>query len=82
MGCANMISSFRQNNQSGIANNLQCLVRLTKNDTISFSMFQNLGFGFDVIFPTNWTSGATNDWPRDAMNQNLSGVLVTLLSLT
>lgn len=82
MGNANMISSFRQNNQSGIANNLQCLVRLTKNDTISFTMFQNLGFGFDVVFPTNWTSGGTNVWCRDAINQNLSGILVTLLSLT
>jgi hypothetical protein len=82
MGNANMISSFRQNNQSGIANNLQCLVRLTKNDTISFTMFLNLGFGFDVVFPTNWTSGPSNVWCRDAINQNLSGILVTLISLT
>jgi hypothetical protein len=82
MGNANMISSYRQNNQSGIANNLQCLVRLTKNDVISFTMFTNLGFGFDLHFPTNWANGDPNQWPRDAVNANLSGILVTLLSLT
>jgi hypothetical protein len=82
MGGTSIISSFRQNDEAGIGNNISCLVRLTKNQVISFSMWQNTGFGTTITFKTDWTSGGTNDWPRDAINVNLSGVLVTLLSLT
>lgn len=82
MGGTSIISSYRQNDEAGIGNNLQCLVRLTKNQVISFSMWQNTGYGTTITFPTNWSSGSTNDWPRDAINLNLSGVLVTLISLT
>ena len=81
MGAGTILSSFRQNDFVGCGLNLTFFVRLSKFDNVSFSCFLNVGQGVTMSWKDDYVDSDQN-WVSDGINKNISGLTMTLVSLS